>query len=167
MRLFDMIKKKLESFNKHFSNDMIIDLDRESVCMGDDCTSHNTSRNFKQTMLISDFLQELSNYVPSMTNVVWAVISPSSINRVIGYITTNEEGKPTIEVNGSNEYLKDIFQKEVGIEVFCRYYHHGRFSWIDGKTKQHIEKYSECKTLLEKVKMDCSEKIELVCHILI
>lgn len=81
MSLFDMIKKKLESFNIQFSNDLIIDLDRESVCMGDDCISHKVSRNFKQTMLIRDFLQELSNHVPRMPNVVWAVISLSSIKK--------------------------------------------------------------------------------------
>lgn len=157
MSLFDMIKKKFEKFNPQFSNDMIIDLDRESVCMGDDCTSHKVSRNFKQTMPISDFLQELSDYVPRMNNVVWAVISLSSINKVIGYIVTDEKGKPTVEVKGSNVYVKDIFHNEVGIDVFCRYYYQGRFLWIDGETKQRIEEYSECKTLLDKVKLDCSE----------
>lgn len=139
------------------SNNMIINLDRQSICMGDNCMLHNVSRNYKETMLISDFLQELSDYVPCMTNVVCAVISLENGNEVIGYIITNEEGKATIEVNRSYLYLKDIFRNKVSIDAYCRYYHKGSFSWINGETKQRIEKYPECKTLLEEVKMDCTE----------
>lgn len=157
MNLFNIIKKNFVGTNSGSSKKITISLDRESVCMGDDCIPHQISRVFSQTMLIRDFLQELSGYVPAMANVVWAVVSVNSINNVIGYIVTDNEGKPTIDISGSNLRLKDIFQNQVSINIFCRYYHQGHFSWIDGKTKQHIEKYSECKTLLEKVKMDCNK----------
>lgn len=157
MNLFNIIKKNFAGTNSGSSNKITISLDRESVCMGDDCTPHQISRVFSETMLISSFLQELSGYVPAMANVVWAVVSVNSINNVIGYIVTDNEGKPTIDISGSNLHLKDIFQNQVSINIFCSYYNQGRFSWIDGKTKQHIEKYSECKTLLEKVKMDCNK----------
>lgn len=36
----------------------------------------------------------------------------------------------------------------------CRYYYSSIFSWTDGKTGKHIEKYPECKTFIEKVKKE-------------
>jgi len=156
MNIFGKSKKKMEPVNLQLTNEITIELDRVSVCMGDDCDSHKLKSKFDETMSIVDFLLELSDYVPRMHNVVWAVISLNSINKVIGYIVTDEEGKVTIELVASNVSLKDVFLNKVDISVFCRYYHQSSFSWIDGNTNQRIENYSECKTLLEKVKMDCS-----------
>jgi hypothetical protein len=155
MKLFDKLKKKSENIKLESDNHMAIELDRDSVCMGDDCQPHKLNRTFDEIMTIFDFLLEISDYVPSMHNVVWVVVSLNSINKVIGYIVTDEEGKATVELNSSNVRLKDILENKVDIKVFCRYYHQSSFSWIDGNTKQPIEKYSECKTLLEKVKIDC------------
>jgi len=155
MNIFGKSQNRMEPVNLQLTNEITIELDRASVCMGDDCNSHKLKRKFDETMSIVDFLLELSDYVPSMHNVVWVVISLNSINKVIGYIVTDEEGKVTIELAVSNVCLKDIFSNEADISVFCRYYHQSSFSWINGETNQRIEKYSKCKTLLEKVKMDC------------
>lgn len=125
-----------------------ITVDRSSVCMGDDCTSHKEEMQIDNRIKMSELLIRLSEYVPSMKKVVWAVCSG---NNVCGYIITDEEGRAQVEVNGEDRKAAAFIEDA---EVVCVYYHLGRFRWIDGKTGQPVEKYPECKTLLEKVITD-------------
>jgi hypothetical protein len=133
------------------SNKILVNLDRDSVCMGDDCQSHEVRRSFDEKMSVVDFLHELSGYVPSMSNVVWAILGSSTTNTVLGYIITNKDCIPTIKSEFEKLSLKQLFEAKIGIDVYCRYYHQSSFSWIDGATNCHIEKHSEYNTLLEKV----------------
>ncbi|MBK1810238.1 hypothetical protein JHL18_06255 [Clostridium sp. YIM B02505] len=139
------------------SNKILVNLDRDSVCMGDDCQSHKIRRSFEDKMSVEDFLHELSCYVPSMSNVVWAILCSSTINTVLGYIITNKDCMPTIESEFEKHSLKQLFEAKIDIDVYCRYYHQSSFSWIDGATNRSIEKHSEYKTLLEKVKAEYSK----------
>lgn len=121
-------------------------LDRDSVCMGDDCNSHQKEITIDGNIFLSDFLKMVSKYVPSMKNVVWAVVSSLD---VIGYIITDEQRIASVEVCGDDQSIVNCNISK----VFCRYFHSGSFSWRDGKTGEIVKKYPECKTLLEKVKM--------------
>lgn len=135
---------------------MTVEFDRSSVCMGDDCMPHIEKRELADTELASDLLYCLSKYVPSMYNVVWTVYSPNVTDKIIGYIITDNQGKSEVELNIRNATLNELFTINLdNITVFCKYYHQGSFSWIEGKTGKYIEKHSECSTLLEKVKSEC------------
>ena len=57
---------------------MIIKLDRESVCMGDDVVSHDIKKDLPENMLVSELLLYLATYVPIVQNSVWVIVSRSS-----------------------------------------------------------------------------------------
>jgi hypothetical protein len=129
---------------------MIIDFDRDSVCMADDAfVPHNEARVLVDTMLASDLLKDSVTYVPKMRNVVWAILSPNNSKKVIGYVITDNQGNAKVESNVGDATLKDLFNKDLQyVSIICKYYHQSSFSWQDGGK----EKYRDCKNLLEKVK---------------
>lgn len=67
-------------------NNIIIKLDRDSVCMGDDCFSHAEAREYDENVTIAYVLEEITHYVPNMHNVVWTISSP---DKLIGFIITD------------------------------------------------------------------------------
>lgn len=67
-----MFKRKAK---KESTNTISIQVNRDSVCMGDDCNSHEANIVLPENMLLSELLQRLAGYVPSMKNVIWAVQS--------------------------------------------------------------------------------------------
>ncbi|MDO4945191.1 MAG: hypothetical protein Q4E74_08355 [Ruminococcus sp.] len=101
---------------------MKIKLQRESVCMGDDCNAPNEKIvQLDDNTTVSEFLGYCAvNYVPKIHNSVW-VISDIDFRKkyVIGYIVTDAQGN--ISVFSSNE------DKSVSVVisdgVFCRYYY--------------------------------------------
>ena len=121
-------------------------VDRSSVCMGDDCMPHKEELQINSRMKMSELLTVLSEYVPTMHEVVWAVCSGDN---VCGYIITDKDGNSEVEVNGEDKKAVTLIEKD---EVVCVYYYLGRFRWTDGETGELVEKYPECETLLEKVK---------------
>lgn len=134
---------------------MIIKLDRESVCMGDDIVSHSIKKDLPENMLVSELLLYLTNYVPIVQNSVWAIVSLNSENNVIGFIDTNRKNKYQIEINVPDTPLKNLFTRDINnISIVCRYFCEGKFSWINGETGEHIIKFKECSTSLEKVKQE-------------
>lgn len=54
---------------------MIINFDRESVCITDDCNSHSENKFIRDSMLVSDLLLSLTNYVPIIEDTVWVIVS--------------------------------------------------------------------------------------------
>ena len=132
---------------------MIVNCDRDSVCMGDDCMSHKMKIELSNIMITSMLLMKLSNYVPRMKNVVWAILSLNTKNKVIGYIVTDDSNNSSFELTNPDTNVEELFIRDIeNISVYCRYYHQGTFSWIEGKTGKHIEKHINYPTLLEKVK---------------
>lgn len=124
-----------------------IQVNRDSVCMGDDCNSHEVDMVLPENMLLSELLQRLASYVPSMKNVIWAVRSDAGM---CGYIITDSHAIASFELCSV-----DMPVKEINISrIMCRYYYPSIFSWIDGQTGNRVEKYPECRTFLEKVKKD-------------
>ena len=120
---------------------MQIKLNRNSVCMGDDCVSHETEKEYPHDMFVSDFLKSLSSYLPPMKNVVWLITSNNASDNAIGYFITDNLGNADIELNIDNTTLKDVFADNLNsAEIHCSYFHQNSFSSYSGET------------LLEKVK---------------
>lgn len=128
---------------------MLIEFDRESVCMGDDCDSHVVTKQIDDSLLISDLLEELVGYVPSMTNAVWVVYSVGScFDGVMGYIVSTGQ-KTEISLNVEDILIKNLFDGKEA-HIFCRYYYEGRFAWKN--------EYPDGMSLIEKVMRDCCER---------
>jgi Ran GTPase-activating protein (RanGAP) involved in mRNA processing and transport len=120
---------------------MQIKINRNSVCMGDDCVSHEAEKEYPDNIFVSDFLKSLSSYLPSMKNVVWLITSNNALGNIIGYFLTDNLGNADIELNIDNTTLKDAFADNLSnAEIHCSYFHQKSFSSYDGET------------LLEKVK---------------
>lgn len=126
-------------------NDITILLDRNSVCAGDSCDSHEKEITLDGNTSLSALLVMLAEYVPSMEEVVWMVESDTGL---IGYIITDEQRHASVEVCGNDKTVGSC-----GIQsIKCIYCCNGHFTRIDRASGEKIEKYPECKTLLEKVK---------------
>lgn len=125
----------------------IIKIDRDSICMGDDCFSHEKFLTVNEEMTLISLFEYLIEYVPTMYHVIWAIRSNQG---VCGYIMTNDTGQANIELVGENQKLLDTSINE----IMCKYYYPSSFSWINGETGERIHKYSESLSFLEKVKRD-------------
>lgn len=128
-------------------NDTEVQVNRDSVCLGDDCNSHEVIMIFHENTKLAQLMQELADYVPSMRNVVWAVRSDVGM---CGYIVTDGNANASFELCETNRLISEMKIKK----IFCKYYYPSVFSCIEGETGRKIEKYSECSTFLEKVKKD-------------
>lgn len=138
----DLFKRKKET-----KNNSSIQVNRDSVCMGDDCNSHEVNMALPENMLLSGLLQRLAGYVPSMKNVIWAVQSDAGM---CGYIITDSDAAASFELCGTDMPVKEMHISR----IMCRYYYPSIFSWTDGQTGNRVEKYPECRTFFEKVKKD-------------
>lgn len=131
---------------------MKIEINRDSVCMGDDCMSHKFERDFDNNLKLSELLKLLSDYVPTMKNVIWAVVSLNTNDKVIGYFIMDENGETSIEID-HDVILEKLFIKDLDdISVFCRYFHNSSFTRVDRTTGEKVEKYPDCDNLYDKVK---------------
>lgn len=117
---------------------------RDSVCMGDDCNAPNAGKLcYTRNELLSEFMDSVARYVPSMKNVVWSVICK---DRTIAYLIFDENAEYKYELAVPDMKVSDIDVKE----IYCRYYYRNKL--FDYNVKPPIELYPECDTLLEKVK---------------
>ncbi len=129
-----------------------IRVDRESVCMGDDCTAPNEKRfPIRESDMLSDIFQMIAGYLPYMRDVVWAV---DSGKKIVGYIM--------MDMNGPVRYefcLEDqVFYKLDMKALHCSYFYQGKFVYTNGEDGAVVEKYPECKTLLDKAKRCMKER---------
>lgn len=114
-----------------------INAERESVCMGDDCNAPNAKElEYSTNELLSDFLDSVAGYVPSMKNVVWSVVCKG---RTIAYLIFDVNACCKYELTIPDMRVSELDEKN----IYCRYYYKG---------KPSLEKYPQCETLLEKVK---------------
>lgn len=126
-------------------------VDRQSVCMGDDCTAPNEKMlSVGERDTLSDIFQKIAVYLPQMCDVIWAV---DSGKKVIGYIVMDTNKQARYEL-----CLEDKVFYEMDIEALhCSYFHQGSFEYRNGKDDEIIERYPECRTLLDKVRC-CMKK---------
>lgn len=124
-----------------------IKIDRDSICMGDDCESHEELLTINEEMTMISLFEYLAEYVPTMYNVIWAIRFD---NEICGYIINDEKGHSTFEIDYKDQ--KVIHMKFS--EIMCKHYYPSSFSWIDGKTGKRIHKYNENLTFFQKVKKD-------------
>ena len=122
-----------------------IRLERESVCMGDDCNAPNAKDlEYAANELLSEFMDSVAGYVPSMENVVWSVVT--SQGKVIAYLIFDENEDYQYELA-----IPDVRVSELALKkLYCRYYYKGKL--FDYSTEPPTELYPECKSLLDKVK---------------
>ena len=136
------------------SADIVVKFNRDSICMGDDVSSHAVDRELSSNMPLSALLVALSLYVPTMRDVVWAVLATNA-NKVLGFIITDEHGEAQIELCVNDAPVSKALISDTGHPaIYCRYYHQYSFTWRCGATEEIINKHSECSTLLEKVKRE-------------
>ena len=129
-----------------------IRVDRQSVCMGDDYNAPNEKRfPVGAGDLLSDVFGMIEGYLPQMDDVIWAV---DSGKKVIGYIVVDLYGRARYEF-----CVEDQLFGELDIEALhCSYFHRRSFEYRNGNDDEIVEKYSECRTLFDKVKRCMEER---------
>lgn len=92
-----------------------ITAERQSVCMGDDCNApHLTELKYNDNTMLSEFMKEIDDYVPSMNNAAWIVRCDIGD---IAYLISDAEGKYRYILQ-----VQDTKVKDLGIEeLFCKY----------------------------------------------
>lgn len=120
-------------------------LNRDSVCMGDDCNSHVEMRGFDEEMKLSVLLQKIADhYLPFMKKVIWAVRIE---DKVCGYIVTDEETS-SVELAENDMTVKELEADK----IYCVYYYERSFYRFNRITGESVEQFEDCKSFLEKVK---------------
>lgn len=125
-------------------------LNRDSICMGDDCISHKKIFTIDDHMTMINLFEYLIKYVPNMYNAIWVIQSGKNI---CGYLITDDNGQVSIELVGENCLIMNTQMKD----IMCRHYSSSSFTWIDGETGESVHKYDESLSLLEKVKKAIGE----------
>ena len=108
----DMIIGELEI------KDVIINIERDSVSLGDDITApHHTQKFFSKDNLISSLFEKIlyDRYIPEIAGSIWDI---SYNNKVLGQIYFNKDSKGIYELfvsdeaitflNNSNIYCKHV-----------------------------------------------------------
>lgn len=99
-----------------FSQKYTIRVNRDSVNMGDDMSSHAREMNVNGSFMLSSFLSELTRYVPAMSNVIWAIKSNTG---TCGYIITDGHANAKVKLS-----ISDMELKNTGINtIYCKYYY--------------------------------------------
>lgn len=127
-------------------------VDRQSICMGDDCTAPNEKLlSVGERDRLSDIFRMIADYLPQMQDVIWAV---DSGKKVVGYILMAGKEQVRYELCPEDQ----IFCK-LDIEAFhCSYFHRRSFEYRAGEDGETVEKYPECGTLFDKVKRCMEER---------
>lgn len=101
---------------------MLIEIDRNSVCMGDDCMSHRIKREFPDDSRLSEFFDYLVKYVIDMSSSVWVVRSLNSIDNTLGYIIRDKKRVLKLDTQ-EDKKLKEIFVEDLDdLSVVCIYF---------------------------------------------
>jgi hypothetical protein len=106
---------------------MKIIINRESVCMGDDCLNHQKTYVFKDNATYIDLFETIKNdnYLPSMSNAVW-VLTNENYSCIFSYFTKTNK----LSMRLSEKSLKTICK---GSNKLRFEYHSSPQSW-----KEHI-----------------------------
>ena len=127
-----------------------ISVDRESVCMGDDCNAPNEKvLDLSEEDKLTDVFRKVAEYLPQMSDVIWAV---DSGRKVLGYIIMDKDRTIHYEICQPDGIFSDMKINA----LHCSYFFPNRFICnVDGEIK---EKYPEQKTFLDKVRFCMQER---------
>ncbi|MCM1542535.1 MAG: hypothetical protein NC121_14920 [Blautia sp.] len=118
------------------TDNIMIQVDRDSVCMGDDCLSHEENMLIPENMRLSELMRRLAKYVPATANRMWVIWSDVGI---CGYITTDSDANASFALCGM-----DLFVVNMKIhKIMCKYYDPSLFAWTDAQTGNRVGKYSD------------------------
>lgn len=99
----------MESLNRIYA-------ERKSVCMGDDCNAPNAKElYYEDGDRLSDFMEVVAKYVPSMRNVVWSV---ACADEIIAYLYFDENSGYEFELQVKDIKVSELVEKK----IFCTYY---------------------------------------------
>ena len=121
-----------------------ISVDRESVCMGDDVNAPNEKiLDLDEGDVLSDVLGKVAEYLPQMSDVIWAV---DSGRKVLGYIIMDKNQEIHYEL-----CQPDMIFSEMKVSALhCSYFYPNRF--ISNVNGEVTERFPEQKTFLDKVR---------------
>lgn len=116
-----------------FSHKYTISVNRDSVSMGDDMCSHTKELNLDENLMLSTLLSQLSNYVPAMNRVIWAIKSNTG---TLGYLISDDHANITIKLS-----IHDMELKNSGIQrIYCKYYYPDLFGGESLDSSSFLEK---------------------------
>lgn len=147
-----MIKliKNFRTITKNSLKTIEVELDRSSVCMGDDVMSHRETRSYPTKLLLSELLTDLIDYVPNTP--IWAISLHSNPYTTLGFLISDDNISVRIELVISDDTLNNIFtESKNSLTMYCKHYHQNSFIHRDNESNELIQEYAEYPSLLEKV----------------
>lgn len=97
-----------------YSYRYLIHMERQSVCMGDDCNAPNAQDiSYRYNETLSSFMLKVMDYVPAMKNVRWILYCGTLY---LGYLFSDESGKYQYHIE--EDILLSSLPKK---EIFCKY----------------------------------------------
>ncbi|MCM1090644.1 MAG: hypothetical protein NC092_02965 [Butyrivibrio sp.] len=105
MKTLNLSKQKAQKAHSTPPPQAAIQVDRDSICMGDDCLSHEVIMTLSEDTHLSELMQMLADYVPTMKNVIWAIRSDIA---VCGYIITDSDANASFELCGADIPIKEM-----------------------------------------------------------
>lgn len=89
--------------------------ERDSVCMGDDCTAPNPGNlAYQDDMMLSEFIPVIMKYLPAMTNCRWIIYFGEDKTAVL---VAGSDKKYSCELLTADRKIKELADRE----IFCKY----------------------------------------------
>ena len=117
----------LETTAVYGDEDMRIKAERDSVCLGDDCTAPNSEYIlFESGIRLSELLLQIAQYVPDYSgrqHTIWGI---EYKGEPIAFLECDENSKYKCILN-TDDILADAMDEK---KIYCRYFfdHHGNVS---------------------------------------
>lgn len=128
-----------------------VNVQRDSVCMGDDVTAPNTKAlRADSEMRLAQLLKLAADAMPTVCDpepIVWSVHSGSKYGELLGLIETVWQVGSKVRLLVPDRKIQDM-----GVSLlYCRYFCKSSLMRPDEQGRLRIPMYPECATLAEKV----------------
>ena len=128
-----------------------VNVQRDSVCMGDDVNAPNTvALQADGKMPLAQLFRLVAEAMPIVADkepIVWSVHAGGKDGKVLGLIETVFQAGSKVMLLVPDRAIQD---SGVGL-LYCRYYHKNSLMLPDENGRLRVPMYPECVTLLEKV----------------
>lgn len=130
----------------------LVNIDRQSVCMGDDCTAPNEDViGISKTDTLLTVFDKIVSYLPHMQNVIWAV---DTGKKLLGYVISEADKHCFYDICVGNQALH-VMDLDY---LHCSYFHANSFMPQHDKPVDLKGDDPSCQTLLDKVKRHMGER---------